>query len=112
MSALFDKLRKARTIRIPAGKYTFLALRPTPIEYQQKLRNGDPVAGVMSLLIGWENVTEGDLINGGDPHPLPFDSAACAEWLSDRPDLLNPVVEGIIEAYRAYVKTLEDSAKN
>lgn len=112
MSALSDKLRAARTLRIPAGKFVFLALRPTPIEYQQKLRGGDPVAGFLALLIGWENVSEGDLLAGGDPHPLPFDAAACAEWLGDRPDLFNTVVEAIITAYQDYARALEDAAKN
>ena len=112
MSALANKLRRAREVRIPCGHFTLIAQRPTPLEHEERIRNGNPARGILSLVIGWEDVTEADLIPGGDPHPLPFDAEACAEWLADRPDLFAAVVDGVVKAYEAYTKDLDDILGN
>jgi hypothetical protein len=59
MSALSEKIRKARTLRIEAGKHVFLVLRPTPLEYAEKL-SGNRLRGFIDLVIGWENVIGSD----------------------------------------------------
>ncbi len=115
MSALLQKMLRAREVRIVAGsprKHTFIARRPTPIEREEKFRGDTPARGILSLVIGWEDVIESDLIPGGDPHPLPFDQDACAEWLADRPDLFAAVVDGVVKAYEAYTKDLDDILGN
>ncbi len=112
MSALSEKMRKAREVRVNAGKYVFIALRPTPLERQEKFSVGTGSKAILSFVVGWENVVESDLIPGGDPHPLKFDSDACAEWLSDRPDLFSLVVEGIITTYDAYAAKLDAELGN
>ena len=115
MSAILQKMLRAREVRIVAGtngQHTFIARRPTPIERQEKFKGDNPSRGILSLVVGWEGVTEGDLLPGGDPHPLPFDAAACAEWLSDRPDLFAAVVDGIVKAYEAYEQRLETTLGN
>ena len=56
MSALSDKMRKAREVRINADKYVFVALRPTPLERQEKFRVGESSKAIMSFVVGWENV--------------------------------------------------------
>ena len=115
MSALLQKMLRAREVRIVAGsprRYTFIARRPTPIEREEKFKGDTPARAILSLVIGWEDVTEADLIQGGDPHPLPFDQAACAEWLADRPDLFAAVVDGVVKAYEAYTKDLDDILGN
>lgn len=109
--SLADKIRKAREIRVPVGGYTFTVRRPTDVEIIE-LRGTIPITRLLPYIIGWEGVTEGDIIPGGDPHPLAFDAEACAEWLSDRPDLLGPLVEAIMDAYRQHVQRLEEAAKN
>ena len=50
--------------------------------------------------------------DGGDPHPLAFDSEACREWLADRPDLFAAVANGVREAYSAHIEALESNRKN
>lgn len=115
MSALLQKMLRAREVRITAGdagQYTFVARRPTPIEREEKFKGENPARALLSLVIGWEGVTEGDLIPGGDPHPLPFDAAACSEWLADRPDLFAAVVDGIVKAFEAYVQRLDATLGN
>lgn len=111
MSALSEKIRKAREIRVSAGGFTFVARRPTDLEMLALRGTGAPER-ILPFVIGWEGVKELDLIAGGDPHPLAFDADACAEWLADRPDLFGPVVDGIIGAYQAHATALEDAAKN
>ncbi|MER2518572.1 MAG: hypothetical protein ABTR92_19610 [Candidatus Accumulibacter phosphatis] len=113
MSALLQKLLRARETQIPVGEYVFTIRRPTPLEHEEKLSKGNnPARGILSFVVGWENVTSADIIPGGDPHPLAFEAAVCAEWLSDRPDLFAPIAEAIVQAYRAHILALEDSLKN
>ena len=112
MSALALKLRRAREVSIPCGHFTLIAQRPTPLEHEERIRNGNPARGILSLVTGWEGVTEADLIPNGDPHPLPFDADACAEWLADRPDLLGPIVSALLERYAQHTEALGVAAKN
>lgn len=112
MSQLLQKMLRAREVRIPADKYTFIARRPTPLEREEKFKDANPARAILTLIIGWENVTEADLIPGGDPHPIAFDAAACVEWLADRPDLFAVVVEGIVSAFEAYAKQFEERLGN
>ena len=112
MSALSEKLRRARTLEVPIGKHVFHVLRPTPFEYQTKLTGPDRAKGFLSLVVGWKNVVESDLVRGGDPHPLEFDAEACAEWLADRPDLYTGIVRAAAEGFVERMKSLEDAGKN
>lgn len=110
MSALVEKIRRAREMRVETGGFAFTVRRPTDIEMME-LRGGGSIARLLPFVTGWDGVKEADLIAGGDPHPLPFDAAACAEWLSDRPDLLEPIVERIMDSYKAHADTLAATQK-
>ena len=112
MSALLAKMLKAREKRITIGAHTLIVRRPTPLEYEEKLRTGNVARGILDFVVGWEGVTAADLVPGGDPHPLPFDKAACAEWLSDRPDLFEPIAKAIVDGFSAHIASLEVSLKN
>lgn len=112
MSTLSQRMRRAREVRVPAGKYTFVIERPTPEDIAE-LRGGVSHAALKRFVIGWEGVTELDLgLPGGDPHPLPFDADACSEWLADRPDLMDVVGDAVLQAWVAYRDKLEQQAKN
>lgn len=111
MSALAEKIRKARESNVEAGGFVFTIRRPTDMEmlaFSRSRRMEDLVRHV----VGWDKVREMDLIPGGDPHPLPFDAEACSEWLLDRSDLLAPLVEKILAAYEAHKKKQDDAVKN
>jgi hypothetical protein len=103
--SLIDKLRRAREKKIEPGGVTFIVRRPTDLDMMEMAGKVD-ARKLIPFIIGWEGVTEGHLVNGGDPHPLPFDREACAEWLADRPDLLAPVVEQTIALYSDHAKQL------
>ena len=111
MTTLVEKIRRAREQRVPAGKHTFIVRRPTDLEMMDLSRDRRP-ANLLRFVVGWDGVTEADLVNGGDPHPLPFDGDACTEWLSDRMDLFAPVTNAILEAHRAHRDALEQAEKN
>ena len=111
MSKLAEKMRKAREVRIEVREHVFIALRPTDLDMLE-FRDGITPRTLLRFVTGWEKVRELDLLPGGDPHPLAFDAAVCAEWLADRPDLLRPLAEAIMDGYARHVAALEAVAKN
>ena len=111
MSTLIDKLRRARETKVQAGGYTFTVRRPTDVEVIG-LRDAISFANLLPFVVNWDGVREMDLIPGGDPHPLPFDAALATEWLADRPDLLRPITEAILDAYARHVEHLGTISKN
>ena len=107
---LAEKIRKSREERVEAGGHLFIVRRPTDLE-MMTLRGNGSLDRMLPFVVGWENVREIDILPGGDPHPLAFDAEACAEWLSDRPDLLEVVVEKIMAAYRRHAGELKAAKK-
>lgn len=111
MSVLSEKIRKARERRVEVGGHIFVIRRPTDVEMMGFAKSRQPT-DLLRFVVGWDRVRELDLLPGGDPHPAPFDSDACTEWLSDRADLLSPVVDAVMESYQSHKSALEDAAKN
>lgn len=109
MSALLEKMRRAREQRVDVGEYGFIVRRPTPADMLEARAQGGDFA---RFVTGWDGVREMDLIPGGDPHPLPFDADACREWLRDRPDLFEPVISSLLESFSAHMRSLEAAEKN
>ncbi|MCP4091419.1 MAG: hypothetical protein GY746_16760 [Gammaproteobacteria bacterium] len=106
-------MRKAREISIAVGDYIFLITRPTDIDAVSMsfddLKAG--VVGVSSFVIGWEGVTELDLIPGGTADPVEFDADLFSEWIKDRPDLWQPLIDGVLDAYKSHRKRQEAQGK-
>ena len=111
MSALIDKMRRAREQRVTAGNHTFVIRRPTELEMLRFQQDRSPEK-LMSFVVGWDGVTEGDILSGGDPHQLPFDQSVLVEWLADRLDLFGPVTSAIISAYELHARTKDEAVKN
>lgn len=109
--SLAEKIRKSREKGIEAGGFKFIIRRPTDLEMMEHSRNRNAVA-LLRFVVGWESVKELDLIPGGQPIDAPFEAEACLEWLSDRPDLMGPVVEAIVAAYQEHFAAKEAAAKN
>lgn len=111
MSALAEKIRKAREIREEVGGHIFVLSRPTDLDMLE-LRGQMGPRQLLRFVVGWEKVTSLDMFPGGDGAPVPFEPEACAEWLADRPDLVGPLVERVLGAYSEHVKQLADLKKN
>lgn len=111
MSALAQKLRKAREVEVKAAGFTFIARRPTDLEM---IELGYAKAGraILPFVIGWEGVSELSILGTGSPHPVEFDPELCAEWLEDRLDILKELIEAIHGAYSAHVAMLGSAVKN
>jgi hypothetical protein len=109
--SLIEKLRKARERQVEIGGFTFTVRRPTDLQ-AMGLRAANTIAELIPFVVGWQGVKEIDVLPGGDPHPLAFDAEVCAEWLADRPDLLHPLIEAIMDSYSAHAAALEAVAKN
>ena len=110
MSVLAEKIRKSRESQVSAGGFTFTIRRPTDVDMLE-FHRVKKTEFLIKFVIGWEGVTELDLIPGGDGHPAPFDSEACHEWLADRSDLMVPVVNAIVEAYQLHKTKIGDAEK-
>ncbi len=52
------------------------------------------------------------MIPGGDPHLLPFDADVCAEWLTDRIDILAPLATAIFDSFAAHQAALGEQKKS
>lgn len=109
--SLIEKLRRARERDVEVGGYTFTVRRPTDLE-AIALRGSHAGADLMPFVVGWRGVREIDLVPGGSAVDVPFDAEVAADWLADRPDLLWPLVDAIIDSYRAHVAALEEAQKN
>ena len=110
MSVLADKIRKSRESQVQAGGFTFTIRRPTDMDMME-FNRVKKTEFLIKFIVGWEGVTELDLIPGGDGHPAPFDSEACDEWMADRADLMIPVVNDIVEAYQAHKAKVGEAEK-
>lgn len=111
MSALSEKLRKAREIKVEAGGFTFIVRRPTDMEMVE-LRGEKFARAILPYIVGWEGVTEIAVLGTGAPHPVDFDQQACSEWLQDRLDILGSVVNAVFDAYSKHTEKLAESVKN
>lgn len=108
---LADKIRKAREFRLEVDGYVFILSRPSELDWYEKIIGSGSTARFLPFVVGWENVTEGDLIAGGTPHPLPFDAAVCAEWLSDRSDIYGQVIGALNNAFQKHTLERDDLKK-
>ena len=111
-SALASKIRNARTLRIPAGGHTFVALRPTDLDMVEFQATDRHPRHLLKHITGWDDVREMDIVPHGDPHPAPFDPEALAEWLKDRLDLLGQIAAGLLNAYAEHQAAKDAAVKN
>ena len=109
---LEEKIRKAREVGVEADGRKFTIRRPTDEEMAIWRETGDSlVAAVKRFVIGWELV-ELDLIPGGGPEKVPFNSALFAEWVADQPAVWTPLGHAILESYKAHAAKRDVAVKN
>lgn len=111
MSALSEKIRKAREVEVEAAGFSFIVRRPTDLEIIE-LNKSSMGRAILPFVIGWNGVSELDILGTGTPHPMEFDAVACREWLEDRIDILSAVVEAVFKAYEDHRAKIGESVKN
>lgn len=110
---LIDLIRRARQVNVKVGSITLICRRPTDLEMLEMrgkdVRQGDLLT---RFVVGWEGVTELDLVPGGTGAEVPFSPDLFAEWVADHPASWGPITEAVVEGYKAHEQALETSAKN
>ena len=110
---LIARLRKQREFRVTVGRHTFIGLRPTDVEALALHRaSAEPSDIAVQRIVGWEKVTEDDIVGGGGTDPIPFAADLWAAWCADRPDFWGPIADAALEAYRLHAESLDAAAKN
>ena len=110
---LIARMRKQREFRVTVGRWTFTACRPTDEDAVRWHRgNVDFVAIAREIVVGWEGVTEDDIVGGGGTDPVKFDRALWEAWAPDRPDLWEPLAMAALEQFNLHREALEAAGKN
>lgn len=108
--SLIDKIRKARESVVEVDGKKFIIRRPTEAEQVQALADrASRLELVRRFVVGWD-LQEIDIIPGGDPVDVPFDSALWAEYVDDRADLWEPIssaIRALVDEHNAKVERAE-----
>jgi hypothetical protein len=117
MSALSDKLRRARESNVKVNGHTFTIRRPTDIEaieFQRQYQSDEALYGARlaeRFTIGWD-LSESELLPGGGPERAPFEDALWREYVAVHPELWAPLAAQILDAYTAHAAKRESAEKN
>ncbi len=113
-NSLIARMRKNRELKVTVGKFVFNCRRPTDVEAIQIYRGNqsafDQIAA--EYVIGWEGVTDNDIVGGGGTDPTPFDATLWAEWCADHPEFWGPIATAVMEAYTLHRDAIEGAQKN
>lgn len=109
--SLIEKIKKARQIPVPVRDFMIIVRRPTDLEWFEIKGRINP-RQLLDFVDGWDKVTEGHIINGGDPHPVPFDLDVAKAWLEDDPQLMGQVIQAVIDGYEQHAAARGEAAKN
>jgi hypothetical protein len=136
MSALLEKLRRARQSTIVIGDHSFVIERPTPMAAMDWLQSdGDSISAdgikqffevhfslkndvwrrvaqyaIENFVVGW-NLKEIDIIPGGTPIEAPFQSELFLVWVADYPAIVTKLAYEILNAYLTFVMQSGDDEK-
>lgn len=108
---LIEKIQKAREQQVITSGITFTVRRPKDLEMAGIDRDGMSQEEILRrFVLGWD-AKELDLIPGGTPKAVPFDTDLFMEWVSDKPECWSPLIEAIIDGYRQHRVQLDESLK-
>lgn len=108
---LIEKIRQARQSTVTVGAITFTVRRPTDLEMILISRDGMAQGDILRrFVLGWD-AKEADVISGGTPKHVPFDTELFMEWVADKPECWAPLIEAIIDGYRQHQSQQDDALK-
>lgn len=110
MSSLAEKIKQSRQRQIEVGGFSFLIIRPTDLQINE-LTDYRQSTIMSHFVIGWDDVKESDLIEGGSADKVAFSSDLFMAWVGDKPDLWRGITEAISSDYNSRKKQLEDGGK-
>jgi hypothetical protein len=113
MSALADKIRMSRQVKVELGGFSIYVRRPTSLEMHEIKGSKITQREILSKFVtGWEGVKEMDLYSGGTSELVPYDKDACDEFLADNPMHWNKLTGTILDEYKKYESKIEELLKN
>jgi hypothetical protein len=107
-SKTLEARRKAREKVVEIGGHAYTIRRPKPAEM---LENMTRIELVRRFTVGWD-LTNADLVPGGDPEPEPFVADLFADYVDDMPELWGPLSEAIQAEWSAYLEMKATVTKN
>lgn len=112
MSNLGERMRKAREFTREVGGIKLVMRRPSRMEYARYQADKVPIVELAKrYVIGWEGVTEADLVPSGGSDVVAFDADAWHELLAERQDLWS-VGEIIEQEFWSHWDKAEERAGN
>lgn len=114
MSALAERIRKARLFQREIAGWHLTLRRPTDAEAAKLFRSAqmEYVDICAEYVVDWQGVTEADLVASGASDPVPFDRGVWREVLVDHPELWEPLSKAITQSWIDYNEKREAAAKN
>lgn len=114
MSALAEKLRRARESTVEVSGHKFTIRRPTQLEVVE-IQNADGGLNLRNsfrFVVDWE-MSELDLgVPGGTDEHVTYDPEAFMEWVADHPEAWPPLLSAITDSFRNHEARLDGDAKN
>jgi hypothetical protein len=109
--SLIEKIRKARESVVEVDGKKFTIRRPTEAEMSLMLvEKSTRIELIRKFVVGW-NLQEIDLIPGGDPIPVVFDSNLWAEYVDDKASLWAPIADAINASIADHNEKVERAEK-
>jgi hypothetical protein len=103
-----EKIRAARRTAKTIDGLTFTYRRPTRLEMSELMQGDITTRTILKrFVVDWD-LTELDIIPGGTPEKVPFDSALFIEWVEDRPEVYNDLVSEITDSYKKFRESLDE----
>jgi hypothetical protein len=110
MASLIDKIRAARQSVVEIDNISYTISRPTDMDVLtwQGKTDGDILR---KFVINWSGVNEIDLIPGGSPTPVQFETELFIESIADKPDHVALLAKAIVDSYKAHIEAREQAQK-
>lgn len=110
--SLIERLKKQRELVLDVDEFKFTLSRPTDLDIIE-LRGQDlPQSQILKRYVkDWGGMTEAQIIPGGTPEKIEFDSELFIEWIADKPNLIRSLVHEIVTAYQTHSVSLDDAIK-
>ncbi len=110
MGALLAKLRRSRESSVTVEGRQFTITRPTAAD-AATMKGLNDVEVCQRFVVGWD-LTELDIIPGGDASPVAFDKELFALWIVDQPKYWAGVAGAILDAFLTYREAGKEAEKN
>ena len=112
--ALIRKMQQARerVLELPNGKRVTLRM-PLQTQYFRVFKL-PPEELVAQLVVGWDGVTEADLLGDGvgASDAVPFSAEVAVQWLCEQPGCVSLIISKALEVVNSKTRQTAEDEKN